>query len=130
MSFWNYFIYGELFTYFILVKISLLMCPTHREIFSKSYWIKQESDCIYYFSIDWNQTDISLVLNKLENGKYNLISVRFNKISEKKIRCAKAAWGSHVRLNDNIWTHGALWLACTRGRYSLFYTCWRPIMGI
>ena len=44
--------------------------PTHREIFSKSYWIKLKSDCIYH------------IPNQLENGKYNLISVSFDKISK------------------------------------------------
>ena len=32
----------------------------------------------------WNQTDVRLVPNKSENGKYNLISGCFNKISRKK----------------------------------------------
>ena len=31
----------------------------------------------------WNQTDVSLVPNQLENGKYNLISVSFHEISRK-----------------------------------------------
>ena len=36
---------------------------THREIFSKSYWVKLKSYCIYYFhfAINLNQTDVHLV---------------------------------------------------------------------
>ena len=37
-------------------------------------------DWKYYWLI-WNQTDVRLVPNQSENGKYNLISVWFNKIS-------------------------------------------------
>ena len=35
------------------------------------------------FWLIWIQTDVRLVPNQSENGKYNLISVRFNKISKK-----------------------------------------------
>ena len=52
---------------------------THRKIFSKSYLFKPKSDCIYHFPID------------LENGKYNLISGRFNEIS-KKFLCMCPLW--------------------------------------
>ena len=34
------------------------------------------------FRLIWNQTDVSLVPNQPENGKYNLISVWFNNISK------------------------------------------------
>ena len=34
------------------------------------------------FWLIWNQTDVRLVLNQPENGKYNLISGWFNKFSE------------------------------------------------
>ena len=55
---------------------------THREIFSKSYRLKLKSDYIYHFPIDLEQQpDVRLVPNQSEYGKYNLISVRFNKIS-------------------------------------------------
>ena len=33
----------------------------------------------------WNQTDVRLIQNQSEYGKYNLISVRLNKISKKMI---------------------------------------------
>ena len=57
----------------IFVLKSVQLVPhTHWGIFSKSYHIRPNSDCIYYFPID------------LENGKYNLISVLFNDISRKK----------------------------------------------
>ena len=55
----------------------------HRKIFSKYYWIKPKSDCIYHLPIDLeHQTDsVRLVPNQSENGTYNLISVWFNNIS-------------------------------------------------
>ena len=31
----------------------------------------------------WNETDVRLVLNRSENGKYNMISVWLNKIPKK-----------------------------------------------
>ena len=34
------------------------------------------------FQLIWNQTDVRLDPNQSENGKYNLISVRVNKISK------------------------------------------------
>ena len=37
------------------------------------------------FRLIWNQTDVRLVINQSENGKYNLISVWYNKISKKYI---------------------------------------------
>ena len=53
-----------------------------REMFSESFRIKPKSDCIYYFSIVLKQTEFRLVANESEIGKYNLISVRFEKISK------------------------------------------------
>ena len=48
----------------------------HREIFSKSYQIKPESDCIHHFPIDLEPNERPLaVLNQSKNGKYNLILV-------------------------------------------------------
>ena len=38
------------------------------------------------FRLIWNQTDDRLVPNQSENGKYNLISVLFNKI-QKRFLC-------------------------------------------
>ena len=34
------------------------------------------------FLLIWNQTDVCLVRNQSQNGKYNLISIWFNKISK------------------------------------------------
>ena len=45
----------------------------------ESNWNKIVVTILWLF---WNQTDVSLVPNQSENGKYNLISVRFNKISK------------------------------------------------
>ena len=47
------------------------------------------------FRLIWNQTDVRLVPNQLENGKYNLISVRFNKIS-KIFLCVQDLPGNEV----------------------------------
>ena len=41
------------------------------------------------FRLIWNQTDARLILNQSENGKYNLISGWFNKIS-KRFLCVHA----------------------------------------
>jgi len=54
--------------------IDLHMAATHIELFSKSYQINLKSDCIYHIRLIWNQTDVRLVPNQSENGKYNLIS--------------------------------------------------------
>ena len=65
-------------------KMELASCwtSTHREIFSKSYQIKSKSDCIHHAPVDLEyQTNVHLYLNQSENGKYNLISVWFSKIS-------------------------------------------------
>ena len=43
----------------------------------------------FIFSLIWNQTDVRLVPNQSENGKYNLISVSFNKVS-KRLLCVHA----------------------------------------
>ena len=43
------------------------------------------------FRLIWNQTDFRLVTNQSKNGKYNLISVWFNKIP-KKISLCEANW--------------------------------------
>ena len=43
------------------------------------------------FLLIWNQADVRFVPNQSENGKYNLISVGFNKISRKKIVCVGTA---------------------------------------
>ena len=40
------------------------------------------------FQLIWNQADVCLGPNQLENGKYNLISVLFNKI-QKIYLCVK-----------------------------------------
>jgi len=50
---------------------------THREIFSKFYFIKPKSDGIYHFPIDLEhkRTRPFAVPNQPENGEYNLISV-------------------------------------------------------
>ena len=43
--------------------------------------MKPKSDCIYHFLIDLKPNGaVRLVPNQPENGKYNLISVQFNKI--------------------------------------------------
>ena len=54
----------------------------HREYFRNL--IKSNWYLIVFtiFWLIWNQTDIHLVPNQLENGKYNLISVWLNKISK------------------------------------------------
>ena len=46
--------------------------PAHREIFSKSCYIKPKSDCIYHLRID---LDVCLDPNQSVHGKYNVISV-------------------------------------------------------
>ena len=58
---------------------------SYREIFSKYYSINPESDCIDHAPIDLetNGECPFAVPNQPENGKYNLISVRFNKISKR-----------------------------------------------
>ena len=53
------------------------------------------------FRLTWNQTDVRLVPNQSENGKYNLISVWFNKTSKRFI-CVYEAKKKCVRL-------GRLW---------------------
>ena len=49
----------------------------------------------------WNQMEVRLVLNQSENGKYNLISVWFNKIS-KKFLCASRE-KIHIRCRRGLW---------------------------
>ena len=54
----------------------------------KYFWnlIKSNLNQIVFtiFRLIWNQTNVCLVPNQSENGKYYLISVWFNKISRKK----------------------------------------------
>ena len=38
------------------------------------------------FRLNWNQTDVHSISNQSQNGKYNLISVRFDKIT-KRFHC-------------------------------------------
>ena len=54
------------------------MPSTHTNIFALIN--QQESDCFHHFSIARKPNGIPLVPNQSENGKYNLISVWFNKI--------------------------------------------------
>ena len=54
---------------------------THENFFRnriKSHW---NQIVFTIFRLIWNQTDVRLVPNQSENGKYNLILVWFNKIS-------------------------------------------------
>ena len=53
----------------------------------------------------WNQTDVRLVPNQSENGKYNLISVWFNKISRRFI-CVCDFSEIYMRRNSNVITPG------------------------
>ena len=47
---------------------------THREIFSKSYYIRPKSGCIYHATIDLEPNGCQFdVVNQSENCKYNLI---------------------------------------------------------
>ena len=46
----------------------------------------------------WNQMDVRLVINQLENGKYSLISVWFDKIS-KRFLCV-CGWASVISTHD------------------------------
>ena len=59
---------------------------TSREM--QEYWYRfLESECIYHAPIDLEQqTDVRLVPNQSENGKYNLISFWLNKTSRRKNR--------------------------------------------
>ena len=58
-------------------SLKKLLKLTHREIFSKSYQIKQKSDCIYRVQVDFEhkQTRPFAVPNQSVHGKYNLISI-------------------------------------------------------
>ena len=66
-----------------------------REIFSESYQIKPKSDCIYNFPwLIWNsKRTLSVCCSKSieESGKYNLISVWFNKIRKRLLRLKDVA---------------------------------------
>ena len=54
---------------------------THREIFSKSYWIKLNSDFIYQFPIDLEQeTDTVRLLFQINRCMVNTIWFRFDLI--------------------------------------------------
>ena len=53
------------------------------------------------FRLIWNQTDVRLVPNQLENGTYNLITVWFNKILERFV----CVWVSFKHLG-NVWCSG------------------------
>ena len=48
--------------------------PTHREIFSNIIKSNRNNHIIFInFRLNWNLTDVRLVPNQSENGKYNLI---------------------------------------------------------
>ena len=71
----------------------------HREIFSKSYKLNPKSDCIYHFAIDLESNGhVCLVPNQSENGKFNMISKWFNKIS-KRFLCVYWCLGSVIWCN-------------------------------
>ena len=57
--------------------IHQLNSDTHREI------LNQNQIVLIIFRLIWNQTDVHLVQNQWKNGKYNLISLWFNKISKR-----------------------------------------------
>ena len=61
----------------------LILVSTRREFFFEI--IKSNLNKIAYTILwfIWNQTDVRLVPNQSENGKYNLISAWFNKISKR-----------------------------------------------
>ena len=73
----------------------------------KSIWNQVVSTI---FRLIWIQTDVRLDLNQSENGKYNLISSSFNKISKKCLR---------VRKTKQHWT---VWLL-QLGRVFVFGLC-------
>ena len=54
-----------------------------------------------FFRQIWNQTDVRLVPNQSENGKYNLISVKFNKVSKKIVCVVTAAQKSWLVIISN-----------------------------
>ena len=57
---------------------------THRKIFQNLILKQTEINQIIFsiFWFIWNQMDVRVVPNQSENGKYNLISVCFDKISK------------------------------------------------
>ena len=60
------------------------LSATHTE---KTFWnlVNSNRNQIVFtiFRLIWNQKDVCLVLNHLKNGKYNLISVRINRIPKR-----------------------------------------------
>ena len=40
--------------------------PTHREFFSKSYWINPKSDCIYHFPVDLKEISMGVTVRSGE----------------------------------------------------------------
>ena len=66
---------------FSLQKISSIRVVLHTEKYFQNC-IKSSQNLIVFTILQfiWNQTDVRLVSNWSENGKYNLISVWFNKI--------------------------------------------------
>ena len=76
------FIYIESFT---ALRLNCLICKLYVYIYIyfihifQLFWKSKK-----YWGI-WNQMDVSLVPNHSENGKYNLISVRFSNISKRFI---------------------------------------------
>ena len=65
----------------------------HSENFFFLNLIKYTGNQIVFtiFRLIWIQTDFHLDPNQSENGKYNLISGRFNKISKKNSLCVASA---------------------------------------
>ena len=95
----------------------------HRKIISKSYKIKPKSECIYHFPIDLEQ----------QNGKNNLISVWFSKISKKNfcVHVARTTNGC-VRLVPNQSENGkytliSVWFNMISKR---FFSVWLQIVGM
>ena len=55
----------------------------HAETFFRNFIKSNRIQIVFtIFRLIWNQTDVRLVPNQLENGKYNLMSCRFNMISK------------------------------------------------
>ena len=71
---WTGIVYGQIFSRF-----------THTQIFLFEVLLNQTEIIIVFtiFRLIWNQTVVRLVLNQSENGKWNMISFWFVKISKR-----------------------------------------------
>ena len=100
--FWHMYTWCIIFwyTYFVIIK-KLKYTQTHTE---KSFrnCIKSNWNQIGFTIIRliWNQTDVRLVSNQSENGKYNQISGCFNKIWKRFLRVQNSS--QSVTIQDGI----------------------------